>query len=114
MGGASSRRHANFLAFEIRYGIDRRALEPDDLSLRDLSREYDLDRHAVGCNADGIGRGCGKSNIDRVRYDRTGRPVNLDELNPFHVEAFLFGDFHLLHDITESQAAATWPIANLH
>ena len=87
---SSSRRHADFLAFEIRYGFDRRALEHDDLSLSNLSRKHDLDRDAVGGDADGIGRGRGKSNIDRVRDDRAGRPVNLGELNPFDVEAFLF------------------------
>src|SRR5262245_40232852 len=114
MGGASSRRHANFLALEIRYGLDRRSLEPDDLSLGDLSREYDLDRHAVGGDADGIGRGRGKSNVDSIGDERTGRAVDFSELNPFDIEAFLFGEFHLLHDCTETQAETAGPIANLH
>src|SRR4029450_14140835 len=83
LSGASSRRHADFLAFEIRYGFDRRALEHDDLSLSNLSRKHDLDRDTVGGDADGIGRGRGESNIDRVRDNRAGRPVNLGELNPF-------------------------------
>jgi hypothetical protein len=103
-----------FLAFEIRYGFNGRALWDNDLSLSNLGREHDLDRHAVGGNTDGIGRGRGEGNVDGVRDDRAGWAVDLRKLDPFDVKAFLFGEFQLLHDGAESQAEATGPVADLY
>jgi hypothetical protein len=109
---AARRRHADFLAFELRQRFDRRAVEHDELNLGDLRGEEDPDRHTVGRGAERPGGARAEGDVDRVRYEPLGGTVDVGELDPLHFQPLFLEELHLLDGRAEAEAYAARPVAD--